>query len=66
MITCLITGKPFPGEFRTFAISKIFISHMRIASLARTGNVARVSHIKLGHRADLWVGVGRNGDRDGK
>ena len=34
MITCLITEKPFPREFRVFAISKIFINHVRIASLA--------------------------------
>ena len=41
MITCLITGKPFPREFRTFAISKIFINDVRIVSLG-WDNIARV------------------------
>ena len=43
MITCLITGKPFPREFRTFAISKVFINHVRIASLG--GEISHVSVI---------------------
>jgi len=51
VITCLITGKPFPREFRTCAISKIFIIHVRIA-LLRRGNIARVGR-KLVQRADL-------------
>ena len=40
MITCLITGQPFPRGFRTFAISKIFINHVRIASLR-----GEISHV---------------------
>ena len=40
MITCLITGKRFPSEFRTFAISKIFINHVRTASLG-----VEISHV---------------------
>jgi len=40
VITCLITGNPFPREFRTFAISKIFINHVSIASLP-----GEISHV---------------------
>jgi len=40
VITCLITEKPFPREFRVFAISKIFINHVRIASLG-----GEISHV---------------------
>ena len=40
MITCLITGQPFPRGFRAFAISKIFINHVRIASLG-----GEISHV---------------------
>jgi hypothetical protein len=40
VITCLIIGQPFSREFRTFAISKIFINHVRIASLG-----GEISHV---------------------
>ena len=44
MITCLITWQPFPREFRMFAISKIFINHVRIASLGgETSHVLVIS-----------------------
>ena len=46
MITCLITGQPFPRGFRTFAISKIFINHVRIASLG--GEISQVLVISWG------------------
>jgi hypothetical protein len=52
VFTCLITGKAFTREFRTFAMSKIFTNHARTASLG--GEISHVLVVSW-HRGQICV-----------
>jgi hypothetical protein len=53
-----MTGKPFPREFGTLAISKFFINHVQIASLG--GEISHVLRVVVSwYRGP--IGVARGG-----